>query len=83
MKVVSKNKDWKKRIKCKECRAELEIEEKDVYVVNTAVGYAGESFDPQLRVNCGRCKSSVDVSDKVPSGIENSKIQLFREKYKV
>lgn len=73
MKVVNKGKGkqkWSKRVVCPECNAVLDIEKEDLYVINTAVAYAGETWEPELCFNCGSCESRVTVTNQVPSGIQ-------------
>lgn len=79
MKILSEKK-WSKEIKCHECKAELEIEESDLFAVNTAQGYAGESWDPRLRVTCAACNSRIDITSKVPSGMREKKYDQLRKK---
>lgn len=83
MKVITKgNKPakWTKRFTCDECEAVLEVEESDLYAVNTAVAYAGETYDPRLRIKCGCCSSEIDVTNKVPSGLQNKLFAELRKK---
>ena len=79
MKVLSKEK-WSKKVKCRECKAKLEIEEDDLFAVNTAMAYAGESWDPRLRVTCAVCQSNIDVTSKVPSGMCDRKYAKLARK---
>jgi hypothetical protein len=79
MKVLSTEK-WSKRVNCRECKSRLEIEEDDLRAVNTAMSYAGETWDPRLRVTCAVCHSDIDVTDKVPSGLQNKKYDELRTK---
>lgn len=71
MKVLEGPDKWVKQCTCKECSAKLEIEESDLRVVNTAVGYAGETWEPAIVVTCPVCKTDVYVTKKVPYGIQN------------
>ena len=72
--------EWTKRLVCPECQALLEVVESDLYVVNTAVNYAGETWEPELRCNCGSCHSQIDMSNKVPSGIQYKLYDSARKK---
>ena len=69
---------WSKRFVCTECSAVLEVDEPDLHVVNTAVAYAGETWDPRLRFTCEICHSVNDVTGQVPSGIQG---KLFGEAF--
>jgi hypothetical protein len=80
MKVLSKEK-WSKEIKCRSCKAKLEIEEADLFAVNTAMGYAGETWDPRLRVTCAVCHTDIDVTNKVPRGMQNKKYDEIRKNH--
>lgn len=83
MKVIAKGdgkKKWTKRFVCEECKAVLEVEEKDLHVANTAVAYAGESWEPRLYFDCAVCHSDNDVTGKVPSGIQSKLFEEAREK---
>ena len=76
MDVISGGK-WSKEIDCEECGSTLRIYEEDLFAVNTAVAYAGEVWDPALRVECVVCTSSIPIDENsVPDGIVS---RLFRE----
>lgn len=83
MKVVDEGngpkQKWTKRFVCEECQATLEVEESDLHVVNTAVGYAGETWEPELEFECPVCHSDNRVTGRVPSGIQ---YKLFEEALK-
>ena len=79
MKVLSQEK-WSAQVTCTACKALLEIEESDLRVVNTAMAYAGERWDPRLRVECAVCHSDIDVTRTVPSGMRYRMYDEAREK---
>ena len=82
MKVLDTgSKKWSKKIKCRECKAKLEIELDDVKAINTAMGYAGETWEPLLYVECAVCNSDVRLKiGSVPSGIEHKLFEELRER---
>jgi hypothetical protein len=73
-------KKWTKKITCPHCHAKLEIEEKDLYVGNSAVAYAGETWEPHLRCKCGSCQSRIEMHGRVPQGIEEKLISAAAAK---
>lgn len=73
MKVLkggNKTGKWVKKFVCKHCDAVLEVCENDLFTVNTAVAYAGETWDPRLRFTCPVCSTDNDVTNNVPYGIQ-------------
>lgn len=81
MKVLDTgSKKWSKKIKCSECKAKLEIELDDLKAGNYAIGYAGETWEPQLYVECAVCNSEVRVKESnVPSGIRHKLFDALRK----
>lgn len=81
MKVLDTgSKKWSKKIKCRECKAKLEIEEEDLVVQNRAMAYAGETWEPELYVECAVCNSDICVTKKVPYGIQDRKFDELRNR---
>jgi len=74
------NTKWTKTVTCRECKSELEIEESDLYVYNNAVGYAGETWEPEVSYDCGVCHSRNCVDNKIPSGIKYKLVDAARAK---
>lgn len=77
MKILANGKSattWTKVFVCKECRAKLEVNGSDLFVVNDAVFYAGESWEPNVVFRCASCESLNRVTDKVPSGLRDKLI---------
>jgi|GEM_PF-3104663 len=72
MKVIKAGKTKKNwRFVCSGCGAVLEVEKDDLYVVNTAVAYAGETWDPALRFNCPVCEEANDATDsEIPDRVK-------------
>lgn len=85
MKVLDTgSKKWSCKVKCHECKAKLEIELSDVKAGNYAIGYAGETWEPQLYVECAVCSSEVRLKiGSVPSGIENKLFTELKERLRV
>jgi len=77
MKVIKGELEWKTEIICPHCKSVLEIEKKDLYVINTAMSYAGETWDPEMQVDCCVCETSIGVTKQVPYGIRN---RMYLEK---
>ena len=69
---------WERDYTCRECRSVLRVDVCDLYARNTAMAYAGETWDPRLFYKCCVCKSENDVTRKVPHGIEHD---LFEKLY--
>jgi transcription elongation factor Elf1 len=69
MKILSTPTEWTKQFTCPHCNAELEVSGSDLYVVNEAVGYAGETWEPEIHYECPVCKTSNRITRKVPGGL--------------
>ena len=85
MKVISRpdgRDEWTLEIECRKCHAKLEVNKDDLYPVNTAVGYAGETWDPAVYVDCGNCESSINVTDKVQDGVREKLYDKLYDKLK-
>jgi hypothetical protein len=82
MKVLDTgSKKWSKKVKCRECKAKLEIEEEDLKAGNFAIGHAGETWEPELYVECAVCNSDVRLKfGVVPSGIEHKLFEELRKR---
>ena len=82
MKVLNTgSKKWSKKIKCHECKAWLEVEVNDLKAGNFAIGYDGETWAPELYVECGVCQSDLRLKDnQVPSGIRHKLFDALKEK---
>jgi hypothetical protein len=82
MKVIkgSTDEQWKVQVTCESCEAVLEVEKKDLYVANTAVAYAGETWDPRIRVRCCVCETPVPMDGHVPWGIQARMFTEARQK---
>lgn len=79
MDILSKKK-WSFIKTCPECKTKLRVYKKDLYVANHAVGYAGETWEPELAIECAECKSTMTVTNKVPSGIREELYDKARER---
>ena len=79
MEVIGDIKKWTEEVVCKDCGAQLRIEASDLIVRNTAMFYAGETWDPVVLVKCAVCDSEVYVTKKVPSGIRDRLFRMYRE----
>jgi len=71
---------WSKPIKCPECKEISVIKIEDVKVLNTAVGYAGETWEPELNIKCPICKSYFLAKNRVPQGILNTVLSEAEQK---
>lgn len=65
---------------CGHCKALLELEFSDIQVENTAMAYAGETYDPVLYFLCPVCKSRNYRLEFVPPGIRAELIESARPK---
>lgn len=84
MKVISRPHcplEWSKNYICRECDAILTIEEGDLYARNTAMAYAGETWDPRLFFDCVVCRTRNDVTSKMAHGIQKELFRQLSEKY--
>ena len=70
MKVIEK-KVWRHAFKCHECKSRCEAEAGDVRVRNSAVVYAGETWEPVYYVACGGCgaRHSLTAEMRLPSHV--------------
>lgn len=93
MKVINYGKDniteWTGEYTCDECGALIEINRDDLKVINTAVGYAGETWEPVIVFDCPVCDSYVYVeqvhrqrSNLLPSGIRHKLLDDALEKHR-
>lgn len=77
MKIIDAghNVAWSLRLICRgmPCAAVLEIEESDLHFVNNAMGYAGETWEPQLYVVCPVCGALNYVTWDVSTQIRERK----------
>lgn len=78
-----KSKEWSKDVECDECLALLRVYKKDLYVVNTAIAYAGETWDPKIRADCAICKNELVIDEYVPDRIRNDLENAYRKKYRM
>jgi len=81
MKVIQEGEA--KQVRCEHCKALLEFEPNDVQLINTAVGYAGETFEPEFVVDCGSCGENVNVSEVIGSKFKSRLIGEYRARVKV
>ena len=64
---------WSRNFVCRECDSTLEIVARDLWVANTAIAYAGETWEPRLAFTCSVCKSTSYLADSaVPSSIRHA-----------
>lgn len=82
MKIVSKSKKWSKQFKCEDCGSVIEVEEKDLTVGNYAVGWGGETWEPEVEFECPICHSYVQVTGKIPKGIQSRKMDEALKAYR-
>lgn len=80
LKAGTKSGKWAARVICRECEAVLEIEKEDLYVINTAVAYAGETWEPEVVFNCAVCETRNYAKGNVPAGIRYRLIDEVRNK---
>ena len=80
MKVLNGSSEWKIKVICNSCGAILEVEKSDLFVANTAMAYAGETWDPTLRAKCCVCETSMYMDEKVPVAIRERMFQEARRR---
>jgi len=51
--------DKNREVSCKRCNARLEFEPADVVCINTACGYAGETWEPRYIIECPECGEDI------------------------
>ena len=78
MKVLREGEKY--QVTCGHCKAILGFESVDVKLINTAVGYAGETFEPEYIVECGSCKEDVNVSRLIGPNLKDSLCDEYRRK---
>lgn len=71
VKVIQPAERDKWRVTCHFCKAVLEFEKEDIYIANTAVHYAGETWEPEARIECPECESPVKVTDRISHNMFN------------
>ena len=79
--IKDNNTPWKKTYVCLDCGSTLEVAQDDLKVVNTAVAYAGETWDPIVVFYCPLCKSRNNVTTSIPSRIRYEMEAAARSKY--
>lgn len=79
-KTTSGAPSWSRDFHCRHCGNTSKITISDVHVVNNAVGYAGENWDPEVCVVCPICHSSTPAGKTVPPGIQNDAISEAESK---
>lgn len=62
---------WSKQFRCPECKSTSTITIEDIKVYNSAVAYAGEDWEPKVKIICSICKTASDAGRKVPQGIQD------------
>ena len=86
MRVVKSGKyggdGWKKNFVCRECGAVIEPSEEDLKVYNSAVAYAGETWDPVVYYTCPECETDNVVTFDVPYPIRDRQFKILEERYK-
>ena len=83
MKVVKGPEVWKTEVECRSCKATLEIGKEDLRVVNTAMSYAGETWDPVIRVTCCVCETSITVDKVIPYDMRSRLIRKAVDRRRV
>ena len=78
MKILSEP-EWTRKVTCPHCRAKLEITATDIKAINTAVFYAGETFEPEVGVDCGVCHKFFEIHG-VPAGLYNKAVNDLRNR---
>ena len=81
MKIIScgNRKKWSFRIRCPECKSKLMISKKDLHAINTAKGYLGETWEPEIKATCVVCKKILIISDDVPNSIKSDLYNRLRK----
>ncbi|KKS93254.1 MAG: hypothetical protein UW68_C0006G0028 [Candidatus Collierbacteria bacterium GW2011_GWB1_44_6] len=74
------NKRWSKNFTCNHCRKISRVTVSDIHVFNTAVLYAGETWDPEVRIVCPVCHTQTAAGKHVPRGIQNELISEAESK---
>jgi rubrerythrin len=83
MKVLKQGGEgWSQEFVCQGCASTLLVETSDLAVINTAMGYAGETWEPEVAFNCPVCQTTNQVSSRVPDGIRNRLISEANRKRK-
>lgn len=78
MRLVKTNKAaWAKVFTCPECKAKLEVNERDLKVNDFALNIGGVPSDRQIYFECMICYSVVKVTDRVPEGIHDKLMTAF------
>lgn len=68
----SYQKIWSKQFRCPACKKTSTITIENVKVINTAVAYAGETWEPEVCVICPICQSHTGAKGQAPQGILDS-----------
>lgn len=58
--------DKAKEVSCHRCNARMEFDAlEDVECINTACGYAGETWDPRYVLDCPECGERIYLDNKI------------------
>lgn len=71
---------WKERVMCPRhgCRAVYEVDADDLVAENTAVAYAGETWEPRIYVYCPECGQAAELTYVIPQAVRDKKFAELR-----
>ncbi len=79
IKVLRKgNKD--REVVCQRCNAKLRFEPQDARCINTAVGYAGETWEPEFVIDCPECEELIYVSRLLSEKAKDAAVAKYKRR---
>lgn len=74
--------DRNREVSCKRCNARLEFEPEDVVCINTAVGYAGETWEPRFIIECPECGEDIYLDHVISEKTRRSAEKRLKDRNK-